>query len=397
MSNDNEKNNHKVRLLSLASSGWKCIFLLGIVVGIVLTETYRGIMNVHMVTNIPAEDISFKHGLWNNNVAVTARKRSNDDSNTPKKKKYAIAVYAETTNHLYGVMLTTNDNIDNTIGTIMKQWLKEGLIHQLKFIDCQSIILDKLDKGLWSGVFNKLLFFNLTEYEKVITLDCDIFIRQNIYHWFIDYDTPAACQCSGQIEWNSGAMVISPSTELFNALIQKLPEVHLWQDKQNSSSIKFDITNYNESPDPFVNRATGLGQQTSKYRIKTMPRENAILSSELRRTNNAYSWYRRNHIFDTVHLTVDKPWLIRERKFAKKGILKISPIICMVLYEFHLSIKDIHDKYPTIDSIYHYIQKECPDTRITFDDFYRIATATNNTGMKLKEPAAKKKKIVAAK
>jgi hypothetical protein len=432
MSNDNEKNNHKVRLLSVASSGWKCIFLLGIVVGIVLIETYRGIMNVHMVTNIPAEDISFNHGLWNNNVAVTARKRSNDDNNTSqKKKKYAIAVYAETTNHLYGVyslikqsiktglflkgdvefvLMTTNDNIDNTIGTTMKQWLEEGLIHQLKFVDCQSIILDKLDKGLWSGVFNKLLFFNLTEYEKVITLDCDVFIRQNIYHWFIDYDTPAAYQCSGQIEWNSGAMVISPSTELFNALIQKLPEVHLWQDKQNSSSIKFDITNYNESPDPFVNRATGIGQQSyltsffttdtnpaSKYRIKTMPRENAILSSELRRTNNAYSWYRRNHIFDTVHLTLDKPWLIRERKKAKKGILKISPIICMVLYEFHLSIKDIHDKYPTIDSIYHHIQKECPDTRITFDDFYRIATATNNTGMKLKEPAAKKKKIVAAK
>ena len=115
MSNDNEKNNHKVRLLSLASSGWKCIFLLGIVVGIVLTETYRGIMNVHMVTNIPAEDISFNHGLWNNNVAVTARKRSNDDSNPPKKKKYAIAVYAETTNHLYGVY------------SMIKQSIKTGL------------------------------------------------------------------------------------------------------------------------------------------------------------------------------------------------------------------------------------------------------------------------------
>jgi alpha-N-acetylglucosamine transferase len=408
--NNNEKNN-RGRLLSLGRRG---IFLLGIAVGIVFTETHRGMTNIGTtqyteylrpleLQAAAAADSSFNGGV--NTVAVTGR--SNDDDTT-KKKKYAIAVYVEKSEHLYGAYtiaqqsiktgLYSNNDVEfviisklkwndekNPNGLVLKQWLKEGLIHKLKNFDSKSVILDKINGGLWPGVFNKLLFFNLIEYDKVITLDCDIFIGQNIYHSFIDYDTPAACQSSDKLEWNSGAMVITPSTELFNALINKLPEVQPWR-RRNQPHIKFNLTNYNE-PDPFLNRDSGNSDQNyltsffttdtnpaSKYSMKTMPKQNAVLSSEL--LHYKYSWYRRNHIYDIVHLAVDKPWRIREKR--SNGTLK-SPIICMVLYEFHTSKKDIHDKYPTIDSIYHHIQNECPDTTTTFDNCYRIATTGIDT------------------
>ena len=43
---------------------------------------------------------------------------------------------------------------------------------------------------LWVGVFAKLVFFNLTRYDRLITLDNDVLIRQNIEHWFWNYPPP---------------------------------------------------------------------------------------------------------------------------------------------------------------------------------------------------------------
>lgn len=194
------------------------ILIIGVVIGIVITETIR-----NMGTSIVLNDYLIQSQLSANSDSTSSSSIFYDDKNSKKKKKYAIAVYADKNIYLHGVYsmiqqskktglfekgdvdfvvitsikLLEVDDSRSSMGNILKHWLEDGLIHQLKFVDNKSIILDIVPRGLWPGVFYKLFFFNLTDYDKVITLDCDVFIRQNIYHWFLDYDTPAACQAKG--------------------------------------------------------------------------------------------------------------------------------------------------------------------------------------------------------
>jgi hypothetical protein len=208
------------------------ILIIGVVIGIVITETIRNmgtsiVLNDYLIQSQLSANSDIGYGSTSTSSSTNTSTSSSsifyDDKNNKKKKKYAIAVYADKNIYLHGVYsmiqqskktglfekgdvdfvvitsikLLEVDDSRSSMGNILKHWLEDGLIHQLKFVDNKSIILDIVPRGLWPGVFYKLFFFNLTDYDKVITLDCDVFIRQNIYHWFLDYDTPAACQAKG--------------------------------------------------------------------------------------------------------------------------------------------------------------------------------------------------------
>ena len=80
------------------------------------------------------------------------------------------------------------------------------------------------EQHLWKKTFQKLWLYNLTEYDKVIVLDADILIRTNIMHWF-EYDTPCGIQAKDDVAWNSGAMVITPDTAVFEQMLSQLPNV----------------------------------------------------------------------------------------------------------------------------------------------------------------------------
>lgn len=88
----------------------------------------------------------------------------------------------------------------------------------------RNFIIEKIPKSskLWKGVFNKLWMFNMTDFDRLIVLDGDILMRASIKHWF-DYPTPCATQAAGEIERNSSAMVIEPSNEDFDRMMQILP------------------------------------------------------------------------------------------------------------------------------------------------------------------------------
>jgi hypothetical protein len=185
---------------------------------------------------------------------------------------------------------------------------------------------------LWEGVFNKLFFFNFTEYDKIIRLDCDVLIRQNIGHWF-DYETPIAIQAKDEIEWNSGAMVITPNSTLFNEMIDKLPQVQRLDRRKQKQN---DTDGWN----------SGIGEQgymssffttstVATQRMKTMSTGDAVLISSLQSDGMRYFWFHRNHIFSTIHLTTTKPW---------RGKTKTSnPVACEVLREWALSVEGLEN------------------------------------------------------
>ena len=305
-----------------------------------------------------------------------------------QKERYAIAVYVERYVHLYGLYgmiqqihklgmiaqgidivviatntWTTTTDTDTTTttstttreqslmeqGNVLKTWLQEGLIQNLIFQDHDHIIRKVKENGLWSGVFNKLVFFNLTEYDKVIGFDADILIRKNIYHWFTDFATPCAIQSKDLIEWNSGAMIIEPSSEVFDALVNKLSDVRRHIPSDASNMTKPDTWNTGFGHQGFLSSYFTVSDDP-KHRMKTMGRENAILSSALTGGEKMdYFWYRRNHIFQTIHLTVTKPWLLPRIESKHKWR---SPIICEILKEFHTSINGMEKYNLTIKNQY---------------------------------------------
>lgn len=93
----------------------------------------------------------------------------------------------------------------------------------------QSIITNHLNDGLyarWRYTFDKLQIFCLHEYEKIVFLDSDMYVVENIDHLFNAphmsavvadaYDQPGCNQL------NSGLMVIQPSQNEYEGIIQLL-------------------------------------------------------------------------------------------------------------------------------------------------------------------------------
>lgn len=320
-------------------------------------------------------------------------------------QRFAIAIYVELREHLYGlysivrkvhqvgmiaqgidivVIATDQWATDiNEEGTIIKTWLKEGLIQNIIFQDHNYFIQKINGTGLWPGVFNKLVFFNLTDYDKVIGFDTDILIRKNIYHWFTDFDTPCAIQPKGLLEWNSGAMIIEPSSEDFDALVNKLPDVRVNDRNKIPNLTEPDEWNNGYGHQGFLSSYFTISDDP-KHRMKTMGKENSILSSELT-NNNAldYFWFRRNHIFQTIHLTYHKPWDFK----PTGGNRWRSRIACEVLEEFRGSIIGMEKYDLSITAPY---LMECINST-TPPDITNSITTTATTAAKVKTRRQKKK------
>lgn len=239
-----------------------------------------------------------------------------------QERRLAVATFVDGPGHVYGVysikqqmekfnMTAQGVKLVTVVDTgfprrfakewgILHQWFHSSDIYQVN----KAYIASKINDDLWSGTFNKLWLFNLTDYDTVIVLDQDVLIRTSLMHWF-DYPTPCATQAQDQIEWNSGAMVISPDTDVFNAMALTLPKVH----KLTPESFASPVDNLNSGyHDQGFLSAFFTTSRTAAGRMKTLPTEASILSSSLRRPQFRYFAERRRHILETIHFTVDKPW-----------------------------------------------------------------------------------------
>lgn len=219
---------------------------------------------------------------------------------------------------------------------VLHQWLDKKNIYE---VDKDHIYNKLTSGGVWKPTFNKLWLFNLTNYDKVIVLDLDILIRTSLMHWF-DYPTPCATQAQDNIEWNSGAMVIMPSTDVFNQMLAILPKMASFSDEKFAEKPKMN-DNWNSAyhDQGFLSAFythQDRGNATSKDRMKTMPTEASILSSSIVRKQFIYFTEFRRHIFETVHFTTDKPWK------GRTGPSNLA--LCLMLQEWAGSVKGI-DQY----------------------------------------------------
>jgi hypothetical protein len=217
---------------------------------------------------------------------------------------------------------------------LLEEWLGPENVREID----KTIIRRKVDKSLWSQVFSKIEFFNMTNFDKLITLDNDIFIRQNLMHWF-DYPTPAATQGKGTVEWNSGAMVIEPDTQLFNTLLEYIPLSRLWKPRTNGDD-GTDTWNSGDGQQGFL--SAFFTSNVTDHKMFTMGYHCSVLSSDLDNERaNHYFWRHRNHAINTMHFTMHKPWKQKTQSNKKPT--------CAMLREWTESVKDApRDRLPEL-------------------------------------------------
>ena len=147
--------------------------------------------------------------------------------------KYAYITLLNTENYLNGVLVLNkslqNVNAKYPLIVAVTNEIEEKALNILKERNIETIKIEKMDvpkeikeknsKGMfshWSNTFDKLKIFELTDYDKLVFLDSDMYIRKNIDNLFqkknlsavIDRREPNVIK-----EWmklTSGILVIEP-------------------------------------------------------------------------------------------------------------------------------------------------------------------------------------------
>jgi hypothetical protein len=169
---------------------------------------------------------------------------------------------------------------------LLTEWLGPKNVREVD----KNFVRDYVSDGLWVQVFSKIEAFNLMDFDKMIVLDNDIFIRQSLIHWF-DYPAPAATQSRGTIEWNSGAMVIE--------LLEYIPKTRLWKPEWDDRK---DTWNSRRGHQGFL--SSFFLSNVTNDTMFTMSYGASVLSSDLAiQDENHYFWKYRNNAIETMHFT----------------------------------------------------------------------------------------------
>ncbi|MBB1080296.1 hypothetical protein H5S09_02390 [Limosilactobacillus sp. STM2_1] len=124
----------------------------------------------------------------------------------------------------YPLTVLTTDNIDNNVIGILDNYN----IKHMKIPDVNVEITNNDNLSYWKNTFSKLFVFGMIKFDKIVFLDSDMFVKQNIDELF-EKDNLTAVSAGrkfpGNSNWinlNSGIMVIVPKEgedkRLFNLM-----------------------------------------------------------------------------------------------------------------------------------------------------------------------------------
>ncbi len=126
----------------------------------------------------------------------------------------------------YPLVVVVPEHFDLSCQQILKAWGCEIVEYPNKIVSEELKQQNK--RAYWNDTFFKLCVFDLVQYEKIIYIDLDMILLQNIDHLF-ENDHISAVQ-GGKLffHWediNSGLMVIKPNHKEFTDLINLVPMV----------------------------------------------------------------------------------------------------------------------------------------------------------------------------
>jgi hypothetical protein len=342
--------------MGLASFGRRTAILamsVGALGGILFVQLQQESNSIHRSIAVPGfETAQQRSGSGGRNGVTT------DGTGTKNKKaRYAVGNYIDKywmVGSVYGVYsihtqlfkFNMTDLVDHVVLVsplvpekfvlILNQFLGEKSVRIQDNRELLSSLLH--DDKIWAGTFNKVSLFNVTEYDKIIVLDNDILIRKNIMHWF-DYPTPAATHSRGTIEWNSGAMVISPDADVFDKMVETMHLVKVWAGRSEETKT---VDGFNSAFHDQGFLSAFFTSNVTSQRMHTMPYYSSMLSSDI--SHNGYFFTHRDHLIETIHFSANKPW--REKEWPRRGTLDL----CRMLTEWNESLAGI-EQYGDLDRL----------------------------------------------
>jgi len=138
------------------------------------------------------------------------------------------------TNTKYPISILLTDNISKDTEKLLKKY-SVNIIRKNK-IQIPETIKIKNQKGTfehWTNTFDKLQIFELTEFQKLIYLDSDMYVRKNIDELFekenmsatIDRPTGPVFSDNYQLKLTSGLMVIEPTSGILQNFMDILMNI----------------------------------------------------------------------------------------------------------------------------------------------------------------------------
>ncbi len=255
--------------------------------------------------------------------------------------------------------------------TRFQGWFYERFLGVEVIFFCSGKIWSILEgvHGLWQPVFSRLIIFNATKFCRIVNLDADTLLLQNIDHMFDEFSAPSFVPWS-PFEYNLGVSLLKPSSSLFRALVEALRtmikrnngDVRLAQQIAITAHVNgthiYDVANV-----PDLMHANGIGLQgflnafwsqpsirQIYRRLGALPYGYNVRSDDLYLTGRLsyvpyFVRYRRLSEIYVVHFTVRKPWKMNTTEGSQDlENLKSRPLEASLLCIFWLSVDEMWHK-----------------------------------------------------
>ena len=160
--------------------------------------------------------------------------------------------------------------------------------HQYYLENSPEVYKIRQQKTHWADGLTKLNIFNLTQFDKIVYIDNDVLLVDNMDALF-DYPHMSACKdiCGHADNFCTGMLVIEPSEKEFNELLafanEKLQDINSTTPWSDSSILQLKYSDWTNYPEKCI---------SSKYNWWFN------FASELSMEDNIYSW----------HYVLEKPW-----------------------------------------------------------------------------------------
>jgi len=214
-------------------------------------------------------------------------------------KKYSFVSVLTTDDYLEGVLVLKH-SLEKTkpkypflllVTPNLSEKVMESLSsHKINFITVQGIegprVVTDPQLKRWNFTYSKLNIFGLTQFDKIVYLDSDMLILQNIDELF-EKPHMSAVKIRGKLpefstwnQLNSGLLVVEPSTKMFDDMLSKIGHI------ENVDS---------PSDEDFLNA----------YYFDWPSREELHLDSGYNMFQ--YYWYRYNQVYGYDFSSTEKP------------------------------------------------------------------------------------------
>eukprot|EP00871_Galdieria_phlegrea_P002310 jgi/Galph1/307/GphlegSOOS_G5068.1 len=135
--------------------------------------------------------------------------------------------------------------------------------------------------------YSKLHIWSLTEYQKIVFLDSDMLVMQNIDNLFFEYDELSACPDLYPDTFNSGIMVLQPNKTTF----------------RNMMAVYMNVSSYNVGDQGFLNWYFGV--EWSQNKSRHLPLNYNVLL----KYRDTIMWGHVKDDIKVLHFTGEtKPW-----------------------------------------------------------------------------------------